>query len=145
MRIGDAAAAVGATPRALRYYEERGLVTAARSPSGHREYGAAHLHRLRTVRGLLDAGLTVEDVSEILTAAPGSPRPGSDCVAVREVVERRLDDLSRRIGRLAELRDRLAGRYEDRFEEVFRPQAGGAPDETPRRAPDPAPAPAVRA
>ncbi|MYR44444.1 MerR family DNA-binding transcriptional regulator, partial [Streptomyces sp. SID5910] len=26
MRIGDAAAAVGATPRALRFYEQRGLL-----------------------------------------------------------------------------------------------------------------------
>ncbi|MEJ8650273.1 MerR family DNA-binding transcriptional regulator [Streptomyces sp. MS1.AVA.3] len=32
MRIGDAAAAAGMTPRALRYYEQQGLVTEAARP-----------------------------------------------------------------------------------------------------------------
>ncbi|MGO4423809.1 MerR family DNA-binding transcriptional regulator [Streptomyces sp. MCAF7] len=31
MRIGDAAAAAGLTPRALRYYEQRGLLTEPRA------------------------------------------------------------------------------------------------------------------
>ncbi|MEK8171174.1 MerR family transcriptional regulator [Streptomyces sp. M19] len=38
MRIGDAAAAVGMTTRALRYYEQRGLLTARRTASGQRDY-----------------------------------------------------------------------------------------------------------
>lgn len=44
MRIGDAAAAAGMTPRALRYYEQQGLVTARRTPSGHRVYDAEDIH-----------------------------------------------------------------------------------------------------
>ncbi|MEV5599256.1 MerR family transcriptional regulator [Streptomyces sp. NPDC052496] len=62
MRIGDAAAAAGMTARALRYYEEQGLVTARRTPSGHRVYEPEDVRRLRTVRELLDAGLTVGDI-----------------------------------------------------------------------------------
>lgn len=62
MRIGDAAAAAGMTPRALRYYEQQGLVTARRTPSGHRVYDEEDIRRLRAVRELRDAGLTVGDV-----------------------------------------------------------------------------------
>jgi MerR family copper efflux transcriptional regulator len=55
MRIGDAAAAVGVTTRTLRYYEQRGLVTARRTVSGQREYGAEDVRRLHAVRELLDS------------------------------------------------------------------------------------------
>jgi DNA-binding transcriptional MerR regulator len=63
VRIGDAAAAAGTTPRALRFYEERGLLEpAARSRSGQREYGPAEVARVRLIRDLLAAGFTVEDL-----------------------------------------------------------------------------------
>ncbi|MEV7024198.1 MerR family transcriptional regulator, partial [Kitasatospora sp. NPDC093558] len=65
MRIGDAAAAAGTTPRALRFYEQRGLLRPPpRSPSGQREYGRAEIVRIRAIRELLAFGLTVEDVAE---------------------------------------------------------------------------------
>ena len=48
MRIGDAAAAAGTTPRALRFYEENGLLSPLRrTSSGQREYGPRELDRLR--------------------------------------------------------------------------------------------------
>ncbi|MFI2240149.1 MerR family transcriptional regulator [Streptomyces chrestomyceticus] len=73
MRIGDAAAAAGMTARALRYYEEHGLVIARRTPSGHRVYEPEDVRKLRTVRELLDAGLTVGDIrsfAPLLDALP---------------------------------------------------------------------------
>lgn len=64
MRIGDAAAAAGTTPRALRFYEQRGLLPPpARSGSGQREYGPAEVSRVRLIRQLLAAGLTVDDLA----------------------------------------------------------------------------------
>jgi hypothetical protein len=41
--IAKAAEALGTTPRMLRYRESLGLVTAARSAGGHREYGEREL------------------------------------------------------------------------------------------------------
>ncbi|GES30282.1 MerR family transcriptional regulator [Streptomyces angustmyceticus] len=121
MRIGEAAAAAGMTPRALRYYEQQGLVTARRAPSGHRVYDAEDIRRLRAVRELRDAGLTVGDVRAFAhllpTMPPGgvpdlAPR-GADperCSAVEAVARRRLADLDARIERLSRLRARLAAR-----------------------------------
>ncbi|MEO3860690.1 MerR family transcriptional regulator [Acrocarpospora sp. B8E8] len=63
MRIGDAAAAAGTTPRALRFYEQRGLLTPPpRTMTGQREYGEREVARVRIIRELLSIGLTIEDV-----------------------------------------------------------------------------------
>ncbi|WP_206504262.1 MerR family transcriptional regulator [Streptomyces chrestomyceticus] len=135
MRIGDAAAAAGMTARALRYYEEHGLVIARRTPSGHRVYEPEDVRKLRTVRGLLDAGLTVGDIRSFaplldalppegipelffaqggardgLTDGPAGPGPEQHCRTATEVARRRLADLDARIERLTRLRGRLARR-----------------------------------
>ncbi|MFG3252736.1 MerR family transcriptional regulator [Streptomyces sp. NPDC048172] len=119
MRIGDAAASAGLTPRALRYYEEEGLLRPGRAPSGHREYGAADLRRLRVIRELLDAGLTVADVRSFADVLDGESVRETECCAVGQVSLRRLAELDARIERLTTLRERLASRIAARFDTVF--------------------------
>lgn len=118
MRIGDAAAAAGTTPRALRFYEQRGLLPPpARSASGQREYGSDAVVRVRVIRALLALGLTVDDLAsrshrlDLLAEDP--PRScvsdgdfGPDTFA--PVVERRLATLDDEIARLTRLREALA-------------------------------------
>ncbi|NEA47202.1 MerR family transcriptional regulator [Streptomyces sp. SID10815] len=139
MRIGDAAAAVGATPRALRFYEQRGLLPAPRrTGSGQRDYGPEELAVLRVIRRLLALGLTVEDLRGIadripLLAADPRPRCGSTAAQTPEagktpearetpqagvvgaaVVERRIAALDADIERLTRLRDALKAGLADR-------------------------------
>lgn len=120
LRIGDAAAAAGTTPRALRLYEERGLLPPpARSATGQREYGAAEIARVRVIRGLLALGFTIEDLRgcahrlhllmedpapRCTSAGPGEP------VAEGDVVGRRLALLDAEIDRLTRLRGSLERR-----------------------------------
>jgi DNA-binding transcriptional MerR regulator len=125
MRIGDAAAAVGVTTRTLRYYEQRGLVTARRTASGQREYREEDVRRLHAVRELLASGLTIGDVRrliDILDALPDRSKvppvrtgPYSDTCVVPQVAIRRLAELDARIRGLTELRDRLAVGLDLRF------------------------------
>lgn len=117
MRTGDAAAAAGTTPRALRFYEERGLLPPpARTSTGQREYGPREVGRLRVIRELLSLGLTVEDVA---AAADGLdllvddqlPEPGVGvCAMTSGIVERRIAALNAEIERLTRLRDQLVAR-----------------------------------
>lgn len=118
MRIGEAAAAAGATPRALRYYEQRGLLPPpVRTASGQREYGPGEIARVRVIRELLALGLTVEDLRgcadrlHLLTQDPpprcGAVEPGAPADGV---VGRRLAALDAEIGRLTALRENLARR-----------------------------------
>ncbi|MBD0692365.1 MerR family transcriptional regulator [Streptomyces sp. CBMA123] len=116
MRIGDAAAAAGTTPRALRFYEQRGLLPPpARTPSGQREYGPGEVARVRAIRRLLAVGLTVDDLVsrvhrfDLLDADPPrrcSAEPGSETFA--PVVSARLAALDAEIARLTALRNGLA-------------------------------------
>jgi MerR family transcriptional regulator, copper efflux regulator len=61
LTINEAARTTGWSARMLRYVEQTGLVSPARSPSGYRLYGPAQLQRLRTLKELLarfDIGLS---------------------------------------------------------------------------------------
>ncbi|MFD9697893.1 MerR family transcriptional regulator [Lentzea sp. NPDC059081] len=68
MRIGELAEKAGVTPRALRYYEEMGLLRSTRTTSGQRIYDAAALDRVTVIRELYGAGLGSDLVSSILTS-----------------------------------------------------------------------------
>ncbi|HET6867231.1 MAG TPA: MerR family transcriptional regulator [Solirubrobacteraceae bacterium] len=61
LTINEAARTTGWSARMLRYVEQTGLVSPARSASGYRLYGPAQLQRLRTLKELLarfDIGLS---------------------------------------------------------------------------------------
>ncbi|GAA1350839.1 MerR family transcriptional regulator [Streptomyces beijiangensis] len=111
MRIGDAAAAAGTTPRALRFYEQRGLLPPPRrTPSGQRDYGEPELARLRTIRDLLALGFTVQDLHECADRLDRLTAGDAPRCAAGGLVDRRLTALDSEIGRLTELRENLAQR-----------------------------------
>ncbi|MFE2428101.1 MerR family transcriptional regulator [Streptomyces sp. NPDC059373] len=136
MRIGQAAAAAGLTPRALRYYEERGLLETRRTSAGYREYGPEDVARLRVVRELLEAGLTIADVRAIVPQLRPLPADGTvdgsptawPCEAAQTLWRRRLDDLDRRIDRLTRVRERLARGIGEPLRAFGGPRSGAAPD-----------------
>ncbi|MCP9952085.1 MULTISPECIES: MerR family transcriptional regulator [Actinomadura] len=114
MRISDAAAAAGTTPRALRLYEQRGLLPPpSRTPSGQRRYAAADVARVLTIRRMLSLGLTIEDLracADRLHLLDGDALPPYDSPACAQsgIARRRLAVLDAEIARLTGLRDRLA-------------------------------------
>ncbi|WP_433475644.1 MerR family transcriptional regulator [Spirillospora sp. CA-142024] len=114
MRIGDAAAAAGTTPRALRFYEQRGLLPPpSRTRSGQRRYGPKEVARVLTIRRLLSLGLTIEDLrgcADRLHLLDGDALPPYDGPACPRtgIAHRRLAVLDAEIARLTTLRDRLA-------------------------------------
>jgi MerR family transcriptional regulator, repressor of the yfmOP operon len=67
-RIGDVAEATGLTPRAIRYYEEVGLLEPAAHVSGaNRRYDDADLERLRLIKRLREVvGLSLAEVRTFL-------------------------------------------------------------------------------
>jgi DNA-binding transcriptional MerR regulator len=66
--IGAAAEACGVSERALRYYQQLGLLTpSGRTPGGMRRYSAddlARVHRIRELQSLL--GLNLDEIREVL-------------------------------------------------------------------------------
>ncbi len=107
MRIGELARATGTTARALRHYEQAGLIDSGRAANGYRVYDDATVTRVRNIRSLLEAGFTLEDVRPFLgcldSDAFGPPSAG----ALR-IARDRLTVLERRIAAQSATRDRLA-------------------------------------
>lgn len=66
MRIGEVAAAAGVSARALRYYEEQGLITSVRSAGGQRHYAQGAVERVRWIQALYAAGLGSKVLVELL-------------------------------------------------------------------------------
>lgn len=64
--IGDLAALTGVSPRSLRYYEEQGLLSARRTPAGHRRYDHEAVDRVVLVQRLFAAGLTSTEIRPVL-------------------------------------------------------------------------------
>lgn len=105
MRIGDAAAKAGASVRALRYYEEQGLLAATRSASGQRHYPDAAVERVQLIQQLYAAGLSSARIRDLLPCIhSGVSTPES--LAVLSAERARIDE---QISSLIETRDRLDG------------------------------------
>jgi len=71
VKIGEAAARVGTTPRTIRYYEEIGLLPGSdeRPSGGHRIYDERDIERLQDALRLKDLlGLSLEELKTVLEA-----------------------------------------------------------------------------
>ena len=71
MKIGEAAARVGTTPRTIRYYEEIGLLPGSdeRPSGGHRTYDERDIERLADALRLKELlGLSLEELRELVEA-----------------------------------------------------------------------------
>jgi DNA-binding transcriptional MerR regulator len=63
VKIGDAAAFAGTTPRAIRHYHEIGLLPEPeRGGDGRRRYGHDDMTRLLWIRKMADAGISLDDM-----------------------------------------------------------------------------------
>jgi DNA-binding transcriptional MerR regulator len=71
--IGDAAAFVGTTPRAIRHYHQVGLLPEReRGDDGRRRYGYEEIIRLLWIRRTADAGIALDDVRDAFSGAASS-------------------------------------------------------------------------
>ncbi|WP_328472444.1 MerR family transcriptional regulator [Actinoplanes sp. NBC_00393] len=68
VKIGDAAAFVGVTPRAIRHYHEIGLLPEPeRGGDGRRRYAYEDMIRLLWIRKMADAGIALDDIRDAFT------------------------------------------------------------------------------
>ncbi|MER7753703.1 MerR family transcriptional regulator [Kitasatospora sp. NPDC097643] len=108
MRIGELAKATGTTPRALRHYEQAGLISSERSANGYRGYHERAVVRVRNIRYLLAAGLTLDDVRVFLPCLDGDVAATPPSGRGLRVALERLAVLDERIATQTAARDRLA-------------------------------------
>ncbi|WP_433214941.1 MerR family DNA-binding transcriptional regulator [Microtetraspora malaysiensis] len=119
MRIGEVARCAGVSTRALRYYEEQGLISAKRDHNGYRVYDSDTVLLVRDIARLLHTGLSSEDVLQFVHClGKGNSEPPKDCVALIRTFSERLGALDERIAALTDVRQRLAAET-DRLAKVL--------------------------
>jgi MerR family redox-sensitive transcriptional activator SoxR len=70
LTIGEVARRSGVAASALRFYEERGLITSERAGSGHRRYARPVLRRIAFIVFAQRIGLTLEEIGAELAGLP---------------------------------------------------------------------------
>ncbi|MFJ9036114.1 MerR family transcriptional regulator [Streptomyces sp. NPDC102406] len=100
MRIGELAATVGVTPRAIRHYHHLGLLPEPeRLGNGYRAYGLRHAVELARIRRLTELGLGLGEVRDVLADDAGRE--------LAEVLAELDADLARQEAAIRERRARL--------------------------------------
>lgn len=101
MRIGEIAAVVGVTTRAIRHYHHVGLLPEPeRRPNGYRAYSLRDAVLLARVRRLTELGLSLDEVRDVLADDAG--RELADVLTELDA------DLARQEAEIRERRRRLA-------------------------------------
>jgi DNA-binding transcriptional MerR regulator len=109
LRIQEVASELGLTARAIRYYEEIGLLEpAARSDGAYRLFDPDDLERLRFIKGLRDdAGFSLAEIGQLLEDEAARRRNRERFRATKDPTERRAivtDALARVDRQIASLR-----------------------------------------
>ncbi|WP_446901133.1 MerR family transcriptional regulator [Burkholderia sp. YIM B11467] len=106
LNASAAAARLGVSIKALRLYEQHGLVTPERTPAGYRAYGPDALARAADIAALRALGLSLAQVASVLD---GDARSLDDALAAHEAtLDHGIRDLVRKVDRVRAIRAGLA-------------------------------------
>jgi MerR family transcriptional regulator, thiopeptide resistance regulator len=105
--IGELARATGVTVRALRHYDDIGLLRASgRTASGHRRYAPGDVRRLYRLRALRALGMPLEEIKGVLATSP------DDLARMRGLLTAQLADLTAQADRIRQLIGQISGLLE---------------------------------
>jgi MerR family transcriptional regulator, redox-sensitive transcriptional activator SoxR len=105
LTIGEVAQRSGVASSALRFYEDRGLISSERAGSGHRRYPRPVLRRIAFIVFAQKVGLTLEEIGRELAKLPPDRAPTKrDWSRLSSTWTARIDE---RIAELQRLRNSL--------------------------------------
>ena len=93
LTIGELAARSGVATSALRFYEEQGLISSARTDSGHRRYPRSLIRRVAFIVFAQKVGLSLDEIGAELAKLPRHRAPErGDWARLSGSWIRRIDD-----------------------------------------------------
>lgn len=105
LTVGFVARRSGLAPSALRFYEEKGLISSYRTAGGQRRYRREILRRLAVIKVAQSIGIPLADIATTLSTLPNNRTPTAR--DWQKLSARWHSYLSERIEQLIKLRDRL--------------------------------------
>jgi DNA-binding transcriptional MerR regulator len=113
MRIGELARRAGTSPRALRHYEQEGLLAARRRANGYREFDEHDLRLVAEIRSLLAIGFTLAETRPFVECLRAGNDRGVTCPDAAAVYRRKIAEIDACTARLGEIRAGLVGQLAD--------------------------------
>lgn len=105
--VSQAAKQAGVTRKAIRIYEDNGLLPPAeRTDAGYRLFTADDIAVLRFIRQAKTLGLTLAEINDILGLQRGGAQP---CGRVTQLLDAHIDQIDRTMAELRQLRRVLLG------------------------------------
>jgi DNA-binding transcriptional MerR regulator len=106
LNSSEAAGRLGVSVKALRLYEQRGLITPVRSEAGYRAYGPDEMSRAAGIVSLRGLGFSLAQVARVLQGDPSGLEPA--LAAHQTALDGQLRQLMGRIETVRRLRDDLS-------------------------------------
>ncbi|GAA1877113.1 MerR family transcriptional regulator [Pseudonocardia ailaonensis] len=132
MRIGELAERAGVSTRALRHYEELGLLPARRAANGYRAYGAEDLRAVAEIRTLVGLGLSLEETRPFVECLRAGHPTGGSCASSIAVYRQKLAEVDASLARLGAVRAELETQLQEALRErAPEPRCGLTPVFTP--------------
>ena len=115
LNASEAAKRLGVSAKALRLYEQRGLIAPARTAAGWRAYGPDEMARVAEIVALRELGLSLSQVARVLGGDPESLEPALS--AHQAALEGRVHQLVDAVDKVRRLRTDISnGRAPTTFE-----------------------------
>lgn len=113
LKIGDLARATGKSQRALRLYEELGLLhPGTRTQGGFRVYGPESVERVTWIGKLQELGFTLPQIQELVAATDAVGAPKEAMARVRRLFADKEAEVALQVARLQQLSRELASSLE---------------------------------
>lgn len=107
LAIGDLAARTGLSVSAIRFYEEKGLITPHRNSGGHRRYMRSDIRRLSFVMITQKLGFSIDEIATEMRKLPKGRTPTARDWEV--ISSRFITVLDDKISELTRMRNNLNG------------------------------------
>lgn len=98
LKTGELAKRAGVNVETLRFYERKGLLPEPqRRASGYRDYPEESVTRIRFIKRAQGLGFSLDEIHELLALRV---KPKSPCAEVRDVVEKKIQEVHQKIADL---------------------------------------------
>lgn len=113
MRIGELAERTGVTARALRHYEDIGLLPARRAVNGYRTYDETDQRIVAQIRSLVEIGFALEETRPFVDCLRDGHDSGDSCTPSLHAYREKMREIEACIERLQDAHARLSGQLHD--------------------------------
>lgn len=107
MRISELARLTGVSPRSIRHYEAKGLLSPVRSGNNYREFSPDDVPRVKAIQLYLKLGLTTGEIRQLFEGEVVPPNDYAYCEEMLAIYQAKLDRVNEQLEALLDLRRML--------------------------------------